>query len=646
VNKQSEIHNSHPTRIQVLLVEDNPDDADLLRKTLAEASAAQLMLTHVEWLNDALEELGEGGFDVILLDLFLPDSHGLDTFLRVYLQMPSVPIIVLIEQQDEVLAVNAIQMGAQDYLVKGQLNDGLPARVIRYAIDRHRVRMELHQCTRELQASETCFRHIIEKNVDGIVIVNQEGIIRFVNPAAEALFGRKDEELVGEMFGFPMTAGKTTEIDTIHRHGGTAAAEMRVAEIEWEGERAYVASLRDITERKQMEMELERTRQREYHLAYHDTLTDLPNRQLFFDRLHQSVALARRHGQLVSVLFLDLDGFKLVNDTFGHCAGDLLLQLVAGRLSGCLRESDTVARLGGDEFTVILNNIAHAQDAATVAQKILKALSKPFVVEGYQLVITASIGISLYPYDGEDAETLARNADTAMYRAKGRGKNSYQLYNLLMTATDLERLTLVNSWSKALERDELEIHYQPQISLSTHEMTGVEGLVRWQHPEFGPISSAKFIPIAEETGMIAPIGEWALRTVCEQNKAWQDAGFPPLRMTINLLARQFREKRLSETIDQTLADTGLNPTFLELEITESDAMQDVDDTVAKLQMLKAIGVQLSIDDFGVGYSSLSYLKQFPIDRLKIGPSFVHGIPTDRGMWRLPPRLSRWRTIWE
>ncbi|MBI1926090.1 diguanylate cyclase [Candidatus Poribacteria bacterium] len=452
MNKQSKIHNSHPTRIHALLVEDNPDDADQLRKTLAEASPVQLKLTHVERLNEALKHLSEGGFDVILLDLFLPDSQGLDTLLRVYLQVPSVPIIVLMELDDEALVVKSIQKGALGYLVKGQLNDGTLRRAIHYATERHRIRMELQKYTRELKASEACFRHIIEKNVDGIVIVNQEGIIRFVNPAAEALFGRKAGELVGEMFGFPMTVGETTEIDIIRRHGGTAAAEMRLAEIEWEGERGYLASLRDITERKQMEMELERTRQREYHLAYHDTLTDLPNRQLFFDRLHQSVALARRHGQLVSVLFLDLDGFKFVNDTFGHRAGDLLLQLVAQRLSGCLRESDTVARLGGDEFTVILNNIAQAQDAATVAQKILKVLSKPFVVEGYQLVVTASIGISLYPYDGEDAETLARNADTAMYRAKGRGKNSYQFYNLLMTATDLERMALANSWWKGLKK--------------------------------------------------------------------------------------------------------------------------------------------------------------------------------------------------
>ncbi len=311
-----------------------------------------------------------------------------------------------------------------------------------------RVQMELQRYTRELQTSGVRFRQIIEKNADGILIVNQDGIIRFVNPAAEALFGRQAEALVGEWFGFPVTAGETTEIDIVRRPpppaggpetmpsvppvdrggGGTAVAEMRVVEIEWEGEIGYLASLRDITERKRMESELENARQFERHLAYHDALTGLPNRLLFYDRLRQAMAQAKRHRQLAALLFLDLDGFKRINDTLGHSVGDLLLQSVAGRLCDCLRETDTVARLGGDEFTVILNDMTQAQGAATVAQKILNVLSNPYLLKGHELVITTSIGISLYPSDGTDVESLVRSADTAMYRAKEQGKNTYQWF--------------------------------------------------------------------------------------------------------------------------------------------------------------------------------------------------------------------------
>ena len=291
-----------------------------------------------------------------------------------------------------------------------------------------RMHKELQQYTRELQASEARFRRIIEKNADGILIVNQDGIIRFVNPAAEALFGRQAEALVGEGFGFLVTAGETTEIDIVHRCGGTAVAEMRVVDIEWEGEIGYLASLRDITERKRMEAELENARQLERHLAYHDALTGLPNRLLFYDRLRQAMAQAKRRRQLAALLFLDLDGFKRINDTLGHSVGDLLLQSVAGRLCDCLRETDTVARLGGDEFTVILNDMTQAQGAATVAQKILNVLSNPYLLKGHELVITASIGIGLYPSDGTDVESLVRSADTAMYHAKEQGKNTYQSF--------------------------------------------------------------------------------------------------------------------------------------------------------------------------------------------------------------------------
>ncbi|MFQ5894839.1 MAG: putative bifunctional diguanylate cyclase/phosphodiesterase [Nitrospinota bacterium] len=365
------------------------------------------------------------------------------------------------------------------------------------------------------------------------------------------------------------------------------------------------------------------------NLAYYDSLTSLPNRQLFYERLHQTVARAKRHGTRAAIMFLDLDEFKRVNDTLGHEAGDLLLQAVAQRMKGCLRESDMVARLAGDEFTVVLDDITQEQDAVRVAQTIIKAFSMPFKVEGQELFFTPSIGISLYPSDGTDVEALVKRADISMYRAKAEGGNGFKLYDRAMEALTFRRLRLENSLRKALEKGKLVLHYQPQADLTTGEIIGFEALLRWEDPEAGMISPSKFIPVAEDTGLIVPIGEWVLRTACWQNKAWQEQGFPPIRVNVNLSARQLREKRLAETVAQILEETGLSPNCLVLEVTESAAMRDADHAIAMMKSLKEMGVKLSIDDFGIGYSSMSFLKRFPIDKLKIDRSFVRGIPADR-----------------
>ncbi|MFQ5879807.1 MAG: putative bifunctional diguanylate cyclase/phosphodiesterase, partial [Dehalococcoidia bacterium] len=364
------------------------------------------------------------------------------------------------------------------------------------------------------------------------------------------------------------------------------------------------------------------------HLAYHDALTGLPNRALFQDRFTVAVAQARRNKEGLAVMSLDLDRFKLVNDTLGHGVGDRLLQNVAQRLGGLVREGDTIARLGGDEFLLLLPGIVRAEDAAKMGGKILEAISVPFHLDGTELHTTTSIGISLFPDDGKDLEALLMNADAAMYRAKEQGRNRYQLYTPAVGVEVYERLALENALRQALVRQELVVHYQPVANVNTGEIIATEALVRWQHPERGLLFPAEFIPLAEETGLIVPLGEWVLHIACAQNKAWQDAGLSPLRVAVNLSARQFQQPDLVEMVARVLKETHLDPHLLELEITEGTAMQNLASTIAVLHDLREMGVRIAIDDFGAGYSSLSYLKNLPVDALKIDRSFVCDLTTD------------------
>ena len=367
------------------------------------------------------------------------------------------------------------------------------------------------------------------------------------------------------------------------------------------------------------------------HLAYHDALTGLPNRPLFMDRLIMALAQAARVNQKVAVFFLDLDRFKDINDSLGHSTGDGLLKAVAERIRRCVREGDTVSRFGGDEFTLMIPTVDHIEDAAKIAQKIIETLKIPFSINDHELFVTTSIGISLFPIDGSDPETLVRNADTAMYRAKDQGRDNYQLYAPAMNARALERLALENMLRKALSHRDFVLFYQPVVDIKSKNVVGVEALIRWQHPELGLLSPAHFISAAETSGLIIPIGDWVLRTACKQTKIWQKKIDPELTVAVNLSARQFQQPNLTEQIAEALEETGLEAKYLELEITESNAMQNADNTIYTLRELKALGVRISMDDFGTGYSSLNYLKRFPIDTLKLDQSFVREItsnPTD------------------
>jgi diguanylate cyclase (GGDEF)-like protein len=415
----------------------------------------------------------------------------------------------------------------------------------------------------------------------------------------------------------------------LRKDGQEIELEVHGAATEFQGRPAIIGTLLDITDRKRAEAQIV------YH-AYHDPLTELPNRMLFMERLRLQLAQARRQSRKLSIVYFDLDHFKFVNDTLGHSVGDEFLQTVATRLKGLVREMDTVARVGGDEFVILIPDVSRAEDISIVAQKLLNSVARPLQVEGRALNITASIGIATFPADGEDAETLLRNADTAMYRAKELGRNNFQLCTPELTSKAVERLTIQNGLRLALDRDELVLHYQPVVSLTSGRIVGLEALVRWQHAEKGLIMPGAFISVAEETGLILPLGEWVLGSAAKQLKQWQNNGLPDLRMAVNVSARQFREPSLVRTIERALGDSEVKPQHLEIEITESIAMESAEVVVANLESLRNMAVGISIDDFGTGYSSLTYLKRYPINSLKIDRSFVTDVatnPADAGIVR-------------
>ena len=501
---------------------------------------------------------------------------------------------------------------------------------------------ERKQAEEALRRSKEYFRSLTENASDVILVLDDNGAIRYASPSVNRAIGLEAADLIGSRAfdGIVHTddlAGVSSAFAAAVQDRGASvsiAARVRHKDGSWRTLEGTVRNLlgdpavtglvlncRDITERKQAEETIE-------HLAYHDALTDLPNRTLLKDRLTVALAQGRRRSLKPAVLFLDLDEFKVVNDTVGHVEGDELLRQVAEGLMGLVREGDTVARMGGDEFTLVLSEVTGVEDAVEVAARVLEHLRRPWLLNGQEFHVSASIGIAMYPGDGEDAETLLRNADTAMYGAKKKGRDNYQLYTPEMNARIAERLALENSLRHALERGEFVVHYQPQVNIGTGQVVGVEALVRWQRPERGLILPGEFISMAEEIGLIVPLGEWVLRTACAQNKAWQEAGLPPIRVAVNLSVRQFQERGLLDTVAQTLQETGLDPACLQLEITEGAAMDDADFTITTLRNLREIGVQIAIDDFGTGHSSLAYLKRFPIDVVKIDRSFVCNLTFD------------------
>ncbi|SNB47298.1 EAL domain-containing protein [Geobacter sp. DSM 9736] len=918
--------------IHILLVEDNPDDAALIEAMLSDAPGSWGTLRHVERLATGKDLLSSENFDVVLLDLGLPDSQGLDTLRSLRSVAPTLPLILLTGLHDEELGSSAVEMGAQDYLVKGQIDANILSRAIRYSIQRKRIEETvrkgkvlsdalnniyeiidlskdfstiitriIEEATRAIGAdsaviylleddrwvlryahglseeviggclgrdeiefsrlnvgenrtitiSEGINRCIVERQhiqsvievplitgeevvgafslhyhspgalftdlqydfarkvaasatlalknarlyeeqiraeqnferlsrqyqlildcaAEGIFGIDTKGIGQFFNRASCEMLGYQPDELLGtrvhELIHHSRPDGTSHLFeqcpiyDTLFR--GTNY--RMLDEVFWKRDGTSfpvdctsnpiveggaivgaVMTFKDITQRKQAEQALRKSEERYKYLfqnandpifvidpklafigvnnrainifgythdeflqmnildlfpseqaprvraelkkrergdsspmftgtmlaksgdyldveisssalregtrlvgsihivrditehrkmeeairfqATHDILTGLANRVLFMDHLTMSIKQGLRFNETQAVMFLDLDRFKSINDTLGHATGDKLLKAVSERLRGCVRETDTVARIGGDEYNILLNQIAHVDDAAAVAQKILVALNKPFFIEDVELRISISIGISIFPYDGKDAETLLKNADIALYHAKDRGKNTYQFYDAAMNTRTVERVRLENRLRQTVERNELVLFYQPQIETTTGRLVGAEALVHWLHPEMGLLSPMEFIPLAEEIGFITEIDDWVLRTACAQNKAWLDAGYPSFCVTVNVSAKRFRKPGLVETVRNVLQETGLPPKLLELEITETTAMKDIEHTIPSLTRLSGMEVSFAIDDFGTGYSSLSHLKRLPIQKLKIDKSFIFGVTTD------------------
>lgn len=486
---------------------------------------------------------------------------------------------------------------------------------------------------------------IMEVVPEAIIMSNTEGRIVRVNKQAETIFGYDASELTGQLIEVliperfhahhaghrhmymnePVSRQMGTRGNLFGRRkdGSEFPVDISLALLKGEQGGLVISAVRDISERQTYEAKI-------VHQAMHDALTDLPNRAMFRELLARAMTQADRAEKLLAVMFLDLDGFKNVNDTLGHEAGDALLKVISHRLVGALRREDVVARQGGDEFTLLLPGLNIFQDIVQIAEKLLAAVAEPVLYQGHAIHITASIGVTIFPFDDLDAESLLRNADTAMYEAKQAGKNNFRFYTADMNAAMRERMDIEAGLREALEKHQFTLYYQPQAAIDNLQVVGVEALLRWTHPDLGPVSPAKFIPVAEESGLIVPIGEWVLREACRQIRVWREAGWSNLKVAVNLSARQFRQDDLLDTVHRILREAGLTPEdgALELELTESMVMQRVDAHVQTLKKLHAMGVSLSIDDFGTGYSSLSYLKRFPIQTLKIDQSFVRDLTVD------------------
>jgi len=620
----------------LLLVEDNLGDARLLREMFNEQGSHNTELTHVESMSEAEKHLADRAFDIIVLDLGLPDAKGLQAVRRAHAAAPRIPLVVLTGLDDESRAAQALQEGAQDYLIKGQIDARGLLRALRHAIERKVMEEALFV---EKERAQVTLNSI----GDAVVCTDISGNITFLNLVAEKMTGWPWQEALGRPMGevFRILDAVTREttpnpIDravglnrTVHlqencvlvrRDGSDTPIEDSVAPIhDREGKATgAVIVFRDVSTARAMAAEMT-------YSAQHDFLTGLPNRMLLNDRVSQAIVLAPRHSNKVAILFLDLDGFKHINDSLGHPIGDKLLQSIAKRLVDCVRSSDTVSRQGGDEFVVLLSEVHRPEDAAISALRILQAVAEAHPIDQHDLHVTASIGVSVYPDDGQDAETLIKNADTAMYQAKENGRQSYQFFKPAMNVRAVERQSIEENLRRALERQEFALHYQPKINLRTGEISGAEALLRWMHPVRGPVSPAQFIPVAEDCGLILPIGQWVLREACRQARAWADAGLPLATMAVNISSMEFREDNFIESVFTTLSETGLDPKSLELELTESVLMKRAESAASILETLRARGVHIAVDDFGTGYSSLSYLRKFPIDALKIDQSFVRQI---------------------
>jgi diguanylate cyclase (GGDEF)-like protein/PAS domain S-box-containing protein len=599
-------------------------------------SSGMLHVHHVTSLADGLAYLAGGDARVILIDLRLPEARDLSAIDEVRRAAPAAAIMVLARAADQALARRALDRGASDFVVTDRIDPLTLWQLIAMMFERRGLEQQLFV---ERERAEITLNSI----GDAVMATDTQGRVTYLNAEAEGLTGWSRSEAFARPLAevFDVTDGLTgqhaenpAQLAIAHdrkvrlkgsyilvsRDGRETAIEHSAAPIhDRRGEvLGAVIVFRDVI------VSPERRRQM-LHLAEHDALTDLPNRLLLTDRLARAIALARRYGRRLAVLFLDCDRFKHINDTLGHAAGDQVLRAVARRLTTCVRESDTVSRHGGDEFLILLSEVDHPDDAGLIGEKIVASVAEPHHLAGHQLSLTASVGIALYPEDGQDPQSLIMRADTAMYHVKNSGRNRVGFYRADMEAPAVRRSSIESELRSALDNGEFELFYQPTIDLDTGRIRGAEALMRWNHPERGRIPPDQFIPAAEASTLIVPMGRWELGEACRQARAWQDAGLPAIPIAVNVSALQFRTAGFLDDLLRFLHETRLPARFLELELTESALMVDTAATTSLLEVLKKHGVVLKVDDFGTGPSSLSYLQHCPVDVLKIDQSFVHEI---------------------
>lgn len=645
---QMSISGKQPDAARLLVVD---DEIRLLR------SLQELLVLHgyqtelAQGGRQAIERLDNDHFDAILLDLRMEDISGHDVLQHIADQQYETPVIVISGESSFGAITQALLLGATDYIRKPYSSDEL-LKTLSNTLTNQRLKTENRLFQQRLWQSEKLHRHLVEHSPDVIYVLDHEGRFTFINNRVSDLLGYQTEALLGQHFSVVLDDEEEwQQLSCDTGHGDVESSFRKQAEIRVRNKFHQVRHLyveyfpldfsqtgvidqsiseitsttqgtfgiaRDITERKQAEQTIQ-------FQAYHDLLTGLPNRTLFKDRLEMAVAHAKRNKDIFAVLFIDLDRFKVVNDSLGHATGDLLLQAVSETLRSSLREGDTLARFGGDEFTLLLPSLHSEQDAATIAGKIMARLASPFLLDGHEIFIGASIGIALYPRDGTSMNQLVGHADLAMYQVKKRNRNGFCFYESSMDAAASERLLLENDIRRGIEGQQFCVQYQPQMDIDSGKILGMEALVRWRHPLRGLLLPNEFIPIAEESGLVLMLGEWVLRQGCAALREWLDAGLEPIRMGINFSVLQIEQPDFTSLVLAVLEEHRLDPSLLEVEITENLLMKDWEGVVAKLQALHQHGVKIALDDFGTGFSSLSYLQKFPLTTLKIDRVFINEI---------------------
>ena len=636
---------------QVLLVDDEPRMLSSLGELLKDRG---FVLTSAANGGEAIRYLGQQPFDLVILDLRLPDISGHDIMDFMNSQQADANIIVTSGDRGIDAAIGALKRGAYDYLRKPYSPEEL-RKAVDNALKQRRLQAENRHIAWQLESSERKYRYLVDSSPDIIYTLDHEGRFTFVNDRVQQLLGFSREELIGEHYSVLIQEDDVLRANYVFNEGRgdyrlSRNVELRLKSRHAKGEvRTFTHELmtisfnasdtspepdlnqrelfgtygvaRDITDRKRADELIT-------YQAYHDILTDLPNRVLFKDRLGLAVLQAKRNDASLALMFIDLDRFKLVNDTLGHAIGDKLLQQAAIRLKACLRSGDTLARLGGDEFTAVLPELSDRQDAVLIAEKFLECLRQPFQLAGQSVHISASIGIAIYPGDGESTDELIRNSDIAMYQMKAEGKNGYSFFDRSMLDASCQKIELEHSLRLALERGELEMYYQPQVDVRTQKIVGAEALMRWNHPERGFLGAGDFLPFAEENGLIIPITDWMLEAICLDLLDWNAAGGEPVRLSLNLSPQYLDRGDFFDKLKNALTLHHINASQIEVEVTENICIHNPQTAIEQLNKLCQLGVSVAIDDFGTGYSSLSYLHRFPIHTIKIDRSFVMKIQND------------------